>query len=330
MRLLVLGGTRFIGRHLVEMALERGDQVTLFNRGKTDPDAHPGVEQAHGDRADGVGALGRRSWDAVIDISCYVADWARRSVEETADAGHYVFVSTVSVYSKATHAGMDEDGPVFAPDWEGGEVTAERYGPMKVASEMAVRERRPGATIIRPGIVTGPGDYMDRFTYWVRRVSQGGEVLAPGEPGRPLQMIDARDLAAWMLRAATERIAGTFNAVGPERPATFGEMLETVRAATNSDARFTWVSDDFLREHGYVAGPDDLPLWLDVVEEEHFFSMSNRRAVEAGLNLRSLAETARDVAAWEGTYQDPRPRPAGITREREAELLAAWHARDGR
>lgn len=328
MRLLVLGGTRFIGRHLVRMALERGDQVTLFNRGETDPEAHPGVEQVRGDRADGLGDLGRRTWDAVIDTSGYVADRVRRSVEETAGAGHYVFVSTISVYPQVPRAGMGEEVPLSEPDWEGGEVTGERYGPMKVACEMAVRERRPEATIVRPGMVIGPQDYTDRFTYWVRRASQGGEVLAPGRPEQPVQAIDARDLAAWMLRATTERIAGTFNAVGPDRPTTFGEMLETARAATRSDARFTWVSDDFLREHGQEPESDDLPFW-QIPEEEAFFALSNRRAVEAGLTLRPLAETARDVAAWEGAYH-PGKRVAGLSPEREAELLAAWHARAGR
>jgi len=325
MRLLVLGGTRFIGRHLVRMALERSDQVTLFNRGETDPEAHPGVEQVRGDRADGLGELGRRTWDAVIDTSGYAADWARRSVEETADAGHYVFVSTISVYPAVPRAGMGEEVPLYEPDWEGGEVTNERYGPMKVACEMAVRERRPQATIVRPGMVIGPNDYTDRFTFWVRRASQGGEVLAPGRPEQAVQGIDARDLAAWMLRAATERIAGTFNAVGPDRPTTFAEMLETARAATGSDARFTWVAEEFLREHGHVPESDDLPFW-QTPEEEAFFALSNRRAVEAGLTLRPLAETARDVAAWEGAYH-PGKRVAGLSPEREAELLAAWHAR---
>ncbi len=325
MRLLVLGGTRVIGRHLVGMALERGDQVTLFNRGETDPEAHPGVEQVRGDRAEGLGELGRRTWDAVIDTSGYAADWLRRSVEETADAGHYVFVSTISVYPEVPRAGMGEEVPLYEPDWEGGEVTGERYGPMKVACEMTVRELRPEATIVRPGMVIGPWDYTDRFTYWVRRASQGGEVLAPGDPGRPVQGIDARDLAAWMLRAATERIAGTFHAVGPDRPTTFAEMLETARAATGSDARFTWVADDFLRAHGHEPESEDLPFWLSP-EETGFFTLSNRRIVEAGLTPRPLAETARDVAAWEGAYH-PGKRVAGLSREREAELLAAWHAR---
>jgi len=328
MRLLVLGGTRFIGRHLVRMALERGDQVTLFNRGQTDPEAHPGVEQVRGDRADGLGSLGGRAWDAVIDISGYVAGAVRRSVEETAEAGHYVFVSTISVHPEVPRAGMGEDAPLSEPDWSEGPWTIERYGPMKVACEMAVRERRPEATIVRPGMVIGPGDYTDRFTYWVRRASQGGEILAPGDPAQPVQGIDARDLAGWMLRAATERIAGTFTAVGPDRPTTFAEMLETARAATGSDARFTWVSDGFLGEHGYDASTDDLPFWLSPAER-NFFAMSNRRAVEAGLAPRPLAETARDVAAWEGAYR-PGPRVSGLSREREAELLAAWHARAGR
>ncbi|HEX8696347.1 MAG TPA: NAD-dependent epimerase/dehydratase family protein [Longimicrobium sp.] len=326
MRLLVLGGTRFIGRHLVEMALARGDEVTLFNRGKTDPRAFPGVEHVAGDRAEGLGQLGARTFDAVIDTSGYVPAWVRRSVEATAaTAGHYVFVSTISVYSAAPRAGMDEDGPLYDPDWTSTSWRGGAYGPMKVACETVVRERRPDAAIVRPGVVIGPGDYTDRFPYWVRRVGRGGEVLAPGDPARPVQGIDARDLAAFLLHAATERTSGTFNAVGPDRPTTLGGMLETIRDVAGSDARFTWVDDAFLHARGFKPWGEDLPFWADPSEAD-FFTLSNRRAVEAGLRLRPLAESARDTAAWEPTRK-AEARNGGLSPGREAELLAEWHAR---
>ncbi|MBW3570677.1 MAG: epimerase [Gemmatimonadetes bacterium] len=320
MRLLVLGGTRFIGRHVVEAALARGDQVVLFNRGRTAPGVFPGVEEVAGDRAEGLGPLGGRRFDAVIDLSGMVPEWVRHSVQAAGDA-HYVFVSTASVYRTVPRAGMEEDAPpLHFPDWQSTNPDGAAYGAMKVACEVAVP---PGGTIVRPGMVIGPGDHTERFAYWVRRVAAGGEVLAPGAPGRPVQGIDARDLAAFLLHAAGERLAGTFHAVGS--PTTFGGMLELLRADAGSDARFTWTDDAFLRAHGLEPWGDELPFWT-APEDAGFFALSARRAVAAGLRLRPMAETARDTAAWEPT-RDPQARTGGLAPAREAELLAAWHAR---
>jgi 2'-hydroxyisoflavone reductase len=326
MRLLVLGGTRFIGRHLVELALARGCEVALFNRGRTDPGAFPDVEHIRGDRAEGLGAAGTRRFDAVIDISGQVADWVRRSVQATAaTAGHYVFVSATAVYRTVPVAGMDEDGPpLHYPDWTSTNIHGPAYGSMKVACEVAVP---PQATVVRPGMVIGPHDYTDRFPSWVRRLAGGGEVLAPGDPGRPVQVIDARDLAAFLLHAAAERLAGTYHAVGPERPVTLGEMLETTRAAIGSDARITWADDGFLRERGLEPWGEELPFWVDAGDAP-VFALSNRRAVQAGLRLRALADTARDTAAWEPARR-PGARTCGLSPHREADLLGQWHARRG-
>lgn len=323
MRLLVLGGTRFIGRYLVRDALERGHRVTLFNRGRTDPEAFPGVEHVTGDRSEGLDALAGRTWDAVVDTSGYSAPDVRISTRALSGAvGRYTFVSTISVYRDFGVDGQDEDAPVHAPDREGGEHDGMRYGPMKVACEQIVRDAYGDrALIVRPTIVVGPHDYTDRFPYWVRRMRRGGEVLAPGDPSAPVQWIDARDLGAWTLTATERSLSGTFNALGPERPTTFGEMLEGIRDAVGGDARLTWVSDDFLHQrHAYLPlahGPG----------YRGVHTLSNRRALDAGLTLRPLADTARAVAAWKRTT--PPERPAGISPEHEAALLREWHAMRG-
>jgi 2'-hydroxyisoflavone reductase len=327
MELLVLGGTRFVGRAMVEAALERGHRVTLFNRGQTDPNAFPGVERLAGDRTASLDLLIGRRWDAVIDSSGYLPAHVRASAEAlVGSVGHYLFVSTISVYADASIPGLDEEGSVFAPDWESTERTDQNYGALKTACEIVVRETYPGRSlIVRPGIIYGPDDYTDRFAYWVRRIRQGGEVLAPGRPQQPLQLIDARDMGQWLVRAAEEGRAGTFNAVGPEQPLTLGGALETVRRATGSDARFTWVDDQFLTEHG-LRPWGELPFWAG---EGMWgaFQVDNRRAVSAGLTFRPLEATTRDVAAWEGA-EHPGDRVSGIPREEEAELLREWHARE--
>ncbi|HEX2202382.1 MAG TPA: NAD-dependent epimerase/dehydratase family protein [Longimicrobium sp.] len=326
MKLLVLGGTRFVGRFMVEAALERGHRVTLFNRGKTDPEGVPGAEHLTGDRTEGLDALAGRTWDAVIDSSGYAAKHVRASAGALAGAvGRYVFVSTISVYSDFARPGMDEDGPVFDPDFESLDRAGDRYGPMKVACERVVEGvYGDRALVVRPGIVAGPDDYTDRLPYWVRRIAAGGEVLAPGRPHAPVQLIDARDLGAWLVRMTEEGASGTYNAVGPEAPYTLREVLDTVRRVTGSDAAFTWVSDDFLLEQGLTPW-GELPFWQPA-EEEGVFRVDNRRAVAAGLAFRPLADTVRDVAAARATHH-PGERVSGIPREREAELLRAWHDR---
>ena len=327
MDLLILGGTRFIGRPLVEEALAHGHTVTLFTRGKHGADLFPGVERLIGDRNEDLDALAGRRWDAVIDTSGMNAPSVQRSVKLLADAvGTYAFVSTISVYD-AREVGMDEDASVFTPDWECTEVTGETYGAMKSACETAVRDGfGDRALIFRPGVIVGPHDYTNRFPYWCHRIAADGEVLAPGDGAQPVQAIDVRDLAHWMLRMVEQGSAGTFNAVGPAGRTSLRQMLEAVREGTGSDARFTWVDAAFLAEHE-VAEWSDMPFYIADAAEQPVQTISNARALAAGLTLRPLAESARDTLATDLRDPPVDERKGGITREREAELLAVWHSR---
>ena len=333
MRILILGGTRFLGRHLVEAALARGHDVTLFNRGRSAPDLFPGVEQLRGDRDGDLAALEGGRWDAAIDTSGYVPRIVRASAELLADrVGHYTFISSISVYKDFERPGIDEDYPVGTLQDESVEqITGETYGPLKALCEHAVERALPGRTlVIRPGLIVGPHDPTDRFTYWPHRVAQGGEVLAPTGPHLPLQLIDVRDLAEWNVRllelSGAER-TGVFNATGPAEPLGLGEVLDACRAESGSDATITWADEPFLLERG-VRFWQDLPA---VVPESDPKLAAMRqvdvsKAVRAGLTFRSIRETVRDTLEWDRTRANDAPLKAGLTREREAELLTEWHA----
>jgi len=331
MRILVLGGTRFLGRHFVEAALARGHTLTLFHRGRTNAELFPQVERVLGDRDGGLGALAGRTWDAVVDPSGYfprIVGASARALEGS--VGRYLFVSSISVYAEPLAAGLDEDAPVAQladPTVE--QITGETYGGLKALCEQAVRDvfgRR--ATIVRPGLIVGPNDTTDRFPYWPRRMARGGEVLAPGDPASPTQFIDVRDLAAWMLMMIERGFPGTFNATGPvlTMPMTMGKCLRRIAAAVGSDVRLTWVSESFLREQG-VEPWLQLPLWLHAADQ-NMARVSMLRAFVHGLRFRSIEDTAIDTLAWERSLEhDSRPPSPVITPEREAEVLAAWHAR---
>jgi 2'-hydroxyisoflavone reductase len=338
MKLLILGGTIFLGRYLVEAALARGHQVTLFNRGQHSPELFPDVEKLRGDRDSGLDALRGRRWDAVVDTSGYLPRVVRASAELLAGAvDHYTFISSISVYPHFRSMGLDERAPVGTlddPTFE--EVTGESYGPLKALCEQAVEQALPGRTlIIRPGLIVGPHDGSDRFTYWVRRVAQGGELLAPAHPAWHTQIIDVRDLAEWTLRMVERRQTGVYNATGPEYDLTFGQLLGTCRTVSGSAARFTWVSEAFLLEQA-VTPWSELPLWIPESDPDMlgFSDVSCAKAIAAGLAFRDLAETVRDTLAWDSardvTAAPPeralQPR-AGLAGEREAELLRAWHSR---
>jgi 2'-hydroxyisoflavone reductase len=341
MRLLILGGTRFLGRHLVELALAGGHEVTLFNRGQLNPELFPEVERLHGDRDGGLDALRGRRWDAVIDPSGFSPRVVRDSARLLADAAeHYTFVSSVSVYRDVSVPGVDEDYPVGVISDEQlreaealpqSELTTapffgERYGALKALCERAAEEEMPGRVLsVRAGLIVGPHDYTDRLTYWPRRVADGGDVLAPGDPARPVQFVDARDLAGWILLSVGRRLAGTFNATGPDYPLTFGRFLEECRATTGGDARFVWVDEKFLLDAG-VQPWMEVPLWLDSSDEAnlYFQAVSVEKAVAAGLSFRPLAETVRDTLAWDMTRPADAPRRAGLARDREREVLEAW------
>lgn len=336
MRLLILGGTRFVGRYLVEVALARGHHVTLFNRGLTNPDLFPEVDHLVGDRDGGLGALRGGAWDAVIDTCGYTPGVVRQSTSLLAGAtSHYTFISTLSVYGDLaathgdfSHSGMDETAPT-ATLHEGEsleEGTLATYGALKALCEREVEAAFPGrAFIVRCGLIVGPHDASDRFTYWPSRVARGGEVLAPGEPEAPVQLIDVRDLADWVVRMLEARRDGTFLATGPGRSLTMRQVLDECKAVTGSDARFTWVDDDFLAREG-VQQYVEMPLWVRARPETAGFSTLNiSKAVGAGLTFRPLTETIRDTYTWDITRgQGVEPR-AGLSPERERQLLQVWH-----
>jgi 2'-hydroxyisoflavone reductase len=324
MQILILGGTRFLGRHLVDAALARGDSLTLFNRGQSNPGLYPQIETIQGDRETDLDKLAGRRWDAVIDTCGYFPRLVRLSARALKDSARsYVFISSISVYAGFGKIGIDETDPVGRLEDETvEEITGGSYGPLKALCEQAAEAEFPGgALILRPGLIVGPQDPTDRFTYWPVRVARGGEVLAPEKPEVPVQIIDGRDLAEFTLRLIEQRAAGVYNATGPDEALTFGRMLETCRQVSGSDARFTWAAAEFLAENKVEAW-SDLPVWVPDTPEDAGFSRVNvSKALAAGLTFRPLAETVRDTLAWAKTRPADHAWRAGLTAEREAELL---------
>jgi 2'-hydroxyisoflavone reductase len=327
MKLLILGGTVFLGRHLTEAALARGHAVTLFNRGQHNADLFPAVEKLRGDRDGDLGALEGRRWDAAIDVHGRVPRIVRMSAELLAPAvDHYTFISTTTVYGDYSIRNMTEDAPLATiADPMVEDPTGPNYGPLKVLSERAVETALPGrALVIRPGLIVGPHDSTNRFTYWPHRVAEGGDVLAPDGPAHPARFIDARDLAAWTVRMIESGATGTYNARGPNETLTFGELLDTCKTITGSDARFVWVDEQFLLDAG-VRPYTEIPLWIpNLPERAGFYSVNSGKAIAAGLTFRPTTETIRDTLAWDATQPPDAPRPAGLRPERERELLSAW------
>lgn len=318
MRILILGGTVFLGRHVTDAALARGHEPTLYTRGLHGAGLFPEVEHVRGDRAD-LTPLRGRSWDAVIDTSCYRAAHAEAAGQ--LDVGHYVFVSTGNAYPTWPDEPVDEDTPTWTTVDDG-------YGPQKAAGERALQAAMPGrVACVRAGLLVGPHDNVFRLPWWVRRVAAGGPLPAPGDPGRSLQLIDARDLAGWMVELAEWRTAGTFNGTAPIGQTTFGEVLDLAIAATGSDARPRWIDEPALAGAG-VEPWAELPLWMPE-SAAGTWRMGTARAQAAGLRCRPLAETIADVAAWlrdggERELGDWRAehRPAPLSAAREAQLLA--------
>jgi nucleoside-diphosphate-sugar epimerase len=326
MKLLVIGGTRFVGRHLVDAALARGHEVTLFNRGRSNADLFPKVEKLVGDRETDLSALDGRRWDAVIDTCGYVPRVVDLSVKKLAEAvERYLFISTISAYVNPTRPGEDENALLQGlQDPLVEEVTADTYGGLKVLCEHLVKHHfHDRALAVRPGIVVGPEDTTDRYTYWVERMARGGEVLVPGDPDRPVQMIDARDLGAFMIGLLEQGASGAFNATGPDQPLTWQQWMESLIAAAGSSPSLTWIEDVFLQERDATGG--ELPFWVPDAYK-HIFSISSERARQAGLTFRPPVDTARDTLAWSQARSDTR-RKAGMKPEREADLLAAWNNR---
>jgi 2'-hydroxyisoflavone reductase len=324
MDLLILGGTRFLGRYLVEAALGGDHRVTLFNRGLSEPDLFPEVETIKGDRDGDLSALRGRRWDAVIDTCGYVPRVVRASAGLLADAvDHYTFVSSISVYPDNMGPGADEGAPVEEledPTVE--EITGETYGGLKALCERVAEEEMPGRILnVRPGLISGPHDPTDRFTYWPRRVAAGGEVLAPDRPELRVQFIDVRDLAGWMVKMSAEQQTGTYNATGPAYELRMGKLLEECEAV-GGDAKIVWVSEEFLEENG-VEPFTELPLWVPR-EYAGMLAVDCGKAIAAGLTFRPVSETIRDVLEWDTNRAEP-DLAAGLEPEKERELLSAWH-----
>jgi 2'-hydroxyisoflavone reductase len=321
MRILFMGGTRFVGRAMAAAAIDAGHEVTLLHRGYTGDDLYPEATHLHADRNDDLSVLATGEWDATIDVNAYLprqVDALARAL--TGRGGHHVYISTVSVYRDPDGPGADEDAPVWdtAPD-DVDEVTDKTYGPLKVACELEARNRYGDAlTIIRPTYVVGPHDPTGRFTWWVARSSRGGPMLAPGPADVPIQFIDVRDLGAWVISLAERRQAGTFTAAQPST--TFGQMLSETASATEGRAELVWVDGDWLIENGIDGS--DLPLWSEG-RPEWALDMSTERAMSAGLTHRHLFETVRDTQAWiREIGEDNVPgRRHWLSPERESELL---------
>ena len=347
MKLLILGGTRFVGLHLVTAALARNHEITLFNRGKhrgTNPSAAlTSVETIYGDRNSDLAGLQGRRWDAVVDTCGYLPRTVRASAETLSHSvDRYVFISSLSVYADVSVFGIDETAPIATLTSEqlekanaidsSGQVSAVTYGQMygglKALCEQAAEEVLPNRVlIIRPGLIVGPYDYTDRFTYWIARVARGGEVLAPGCPDRYVQFIDVRDLAEWIVRMIERKETGVYNANSLPYDLTMERVLEECKMVSDSDASFTWVSDDFLMEEK-VAPWSEMPLWMPEVAAPHlkgFMFINCNKAVGSGLSLRPLNDTIRDALSWRETYYLDEELKAGIDPDKEKRLLRKWH-----
>jgi 2'-hydroxyisoflavone reductase len=328
MHFLIIGGTRFVGRHIAQSAVDRGHDVTVFHRGKTGSDILPGAEHIFGDRDSDLGQLKDRSWDATIDTCAYVP----RQVHELADAlgqrgGSHAFISTVSVYAEPIPSGATEDAPLATledPTTE--EVTEHTYGGLKVACEVAVRDHYRQPLIIRPTYVIGPNDYTHRFTYWIERIAAGGRVLVPDVQSYGIQFIDVRDQGRWVVELLEAGTAGTFHTVSPSPPFTYADMVNTIVSAVAPDGtQIEWVDPAFLVANG--VDDSDLPLWVPTDNADPGISCDPGRAIANGMKTRSLADSVRETLEHEMKDPTPNPGNTGWSREREAEVLAKWDAR---
>ena len=343
LRILILGGTGFTGPHQVRYALARGHKLTLFNRGRRPKEWPAPVEELLGDRNTGnLDALKGREWDVCIDNPTTLPFWVRDAGQVLkGKVGQYVFISTLSVYASEKEPGQAEEAALL--EYKGQDAMKETqetlrkdieglYGPLKVLSEKEAKDCFPDTTtVIRPGLIVGPGDESDRFTYWPVRLERGGDVLAPGDGTDPVQFVDARDLAEWTIRMAEARTLGTFNGMGPGYDLTMGDLLCGVRAATTAGARLVWAPADSL-EQQKVSAWGDMPVWVPGTGDTAGFGRrSNKKAVAAGLTFRPIGQTALETLAWFRTLPVERQADlrAGIKPDREQQVLAAWKARKG-
>ncbi|WHY26879.1 SDR family oxidoreductase [Bacillus wiedmannii] len=340
MKILILGGTRFLGRAFVEEALNRGHEVTLFNRG-TNKEIFPEVEHLIGDRNGDVSSLENRKWDVVVDTCGFSPHHIRNVGEVLKDnIEHYIFISSLSVYKDWIPHAIKEDY-ILQPEptddqikaVENGEVSPyEYYGALKVLCEKEAEKYWPGRVLhVRAGLLSGMFDYTDRLPYWIQRVAKGGKVLVPGRKDRPVQIVDIKDVARFGLDMAENNKAGTFNITGPNYKLTMEELLNTCKKVTKSDAEFVWVDESFMKEHK-VHPWTEMPLWLpetfslegETKPWKGGFSISVENAVKEGLTFRRLENTVTDVCMWMKGMED-RELKAGISVEREGVLLEKWY-----
>ncbi len=333
MNILVLGGTKFVGRALVDAALAANHQITIFNRGKSNPNIFKDIETLTGDRDGGLSALKGQKWDIVIDTCGYVPRIVRQSVELLQDsAERYLFISTLSVYdSHLSSAGkISESHPLkIMEDESTEEVNAQTYGALKVLCEKEIEKCFSGRSLqIRPGYIVGPHDPTDRFSYWALRATQGGNALAPNPPGRKMQIVDARDLAAWTIQCCENDRKGFYNAVGPEKDLSMKELLDScVQVAAEKNlpaANFVWLAEKFLIEHE-VGYSSELPLCLPPVNGHSTDRVfDNSKAISNGLKFRPLSETISDTISWVKSQEPKSKLSAGLSPEKESRLLRAW------
>jgi 2'-hydroxyisoflavone reductase len=330
MELLVIGGTMFLGRHIVDAALGAGHTVTLANRGKTNADLYPNVARIVIDRDNDISTLASGSWDAVIDTCGYFPRHVRPLAELLRDrVGHYTFVSSVSVYADVSTPGVDVDGTLATTDdVDATEVTGENYGALKVLCEDVVREvYGDRACVVRPGLIVGPWDPSDRFTYWPRRFDLGGDAIVPDWKDMPVQLADCRDLAEWMVRLADNKTSGTFNGCGPAVPWKFSDVVDACRrAAGEHAANPVWIDEQFLLEHGVMPW-QELRVWIPSQSESAgMLSVNVQRSVDAGLTFRSLDEVVAATLAWDRGRRD-QPLRGPLAPDKEQDVLAKWKAR---
>jgi 2'-hydroxyisoflavone reductase len=326
MNILIIGGTKFLGRHIVDSALARGHEVTLFNRGQSNPDLFPNIETIIGDREHDIDKLSGRTWDTVIDTCGYFPRIVGVSaVRLEGSVGRYVFISSISAYDDAilTKIGIDESDTVGKlKDETVEEITGETYGPLKALCEKTVLDLYgKRGLVVRPGLIVGPNDPTDRFTYWPVRVARGGDVLAPEKPEVPVQIIDVRDLSDFIIKLVEDEASGIYNAIGPDYELTLGAMLETCKQVSGSDANVHWASVEFLKKNN-IQEWSDMPVWVPDNEENQGFSRMNiSKGIKAGMTFRPLEDTVRDTLAWANTRPADHEWRAGLKSEREQELL---------
>jgi 2'-hydroxyisoflavone reductase len=342
MKVLIIGGTKFLGRHLIQSALAKGHEVTLFNRGtKYTEESIEAVEEIHGDRHTDLEKLAHRRWDAVIDTCGYLPQTVRISAEFLNDkVNQYVFISSGSVYSETSQPNYDETTATakLTPEQQkavaeidpkgelNGLTLGENYGALKALCEQTIEQIMPNRTLnIRAGMIVGAFDWTDRFAYWVMRIADGGDILAPGKPENPVQLIDARDLSDWIIKMIEANENGIFNATSPPFELCFGQMLEEIKSATSATAEFIWVNEKFLVEEN-VAPWSEMPFYLPQSDENfrYFLTMNVDRALTKGLTFRPLRETILEVFNWRKAQN--MEMKAGISVERESELLRSWKA----